>query len=93
MGVIWRLATSTSEDREKLDESKYTWADYAKNILNIIVFFTNTFFSVTFFFSDVAHILSLLILCCKWSPTMTSFEFPASELFRKKKLPPFWAQN
>ena len=50
MGVIWRLATSTSEDREKLDESKYTWADYAKKILNIIVFFTNTFFSVTFFF-------------------------------------------
>ena len=48
MGFIWRLATPTSEDREKLDESKYTWADYAKNILNMAMFRHKTASTVIF---------------------------------------------
>ena len=43
-------------------------------------------------FSDVAHILFLLIVL-SIVPTMTSFEFPASELFREKQLLPYWAQK
>ena len=30
MGFFWRLCVPSSEDREKGDETKYTWYDYAK---------------------------------------------------------------
>ena len=36
MGLIWRLATPTIEDREKADGSVYTWGDYGKRVINII---------------------------------------------------------
>ena len=29
MGFIWRLSTPTKEDREKKEDSAYTWRDYA----------------------------------------------------------------
>ena len=32
MGFFWRLCMPTVEDREKGDETKYTWADYANKI-------------------------------------------------------------
>ena len=28
MGLIWRMAASNIEDRQKCDGSKYTWGDY-----------------------------------------------------------------
>jgi len=37
MGFIWRLATPTTEDREKGDETKYLWADYAEKIVKIVL--------------------------------------------------------
>ena len=37
MVFFWRLCMPTAEDREKGDETKYTWADYANKI-----FFTIT---------------------------------------------------
>lgn len=37
MGFIWRLSTPSAEDREKQDESTYTWADYATKMFNLIV--------------------------------------------------------
>ena len=38
MGLIWRLATPTAEDREsrKRDGSDYCWSDYLQKICNII---------------------------------------------------------
>ena len=36
MGFIWRLATPSTEDREKRDGSSFTWGDYAQKIFNII---------------------------------------------------------
>ena len=32
IGFFWRLCMPTAEDREKGDETKYTWADYANKI-------------------------------------------------------------
>ena len=32
MGLIWRLATPTKEDREIPDKMKYTWDDYADKV-------------------------------------------------------------
>ncbi|XP_028404399.1 uncharacterized protein LOC114527028 [Dendronephthya gigantea] len=37
MGMIWRLATPTAEERDKADGSDYTWNDYANKVVNIIV--------------------------------------------------------
>ena len=39
MGLIWRLATPTPEDREtrKRDGSEYRWSDYLDKISNIIL--------------------------------------------------------
>ena len=37
MGMIWRLASPTVEDREKGDGSPYTWSDYTKKIASIIL--------------------------------------------------------
>ena len=34
MGFIWRLSTTCSEDREKNDESIFTWRDYASKCLS-----------------------------------------------------------
>ena len=31
MGMIWRMASPTSEDREKRDGTKFSWDDYATN--------------------------------------------------------------
>lgn len=36
MGLIWRLAVPTIEDREKRDGTKYTWGDYAQKMVNTI---------------------------------------------------------
>ena len=37
MGFFWRLCVPSSEDREKGDETKYTWYDYAKKIFLCIL--------------------------------------------------------
>ena len=37
MGFFWRLCMPTAEDREKGDETKYTWADYANKIFFTIL--------------------------------------------------------
>lgn len=34
MGLIWRIAASTIEDRAYGDDSKYTWCDYADKALS-----------------------------------------------------------
>ena len=36
MGYIWRLCTPTAEDRQKDDETVFTWRDYSKKIFNLI---------------------------------------------------------
>ena len=36
MGFLWRLATPTTEDREKADGSVFTWGDYAEKLFSII---------------------------------------------------------
>ena len=36
MGMIWRIATPKSDEREKADGTPYTWDDYATKIINII---------------------------------------------------------
>ena len=36
MGFIWRLATPSSEDREKHDETLFTWGNYAQKMFAII---------------------------------------------------------
>ena len=37
MGLIWRLTTPTLEDREKADGTKFTWGDYAENLVNFVL--------------------------------------------------------
>ena len=37
MGFIWRLCMPSSEDREKNDETEYTWWDYAKTIFDTVI--------------------------------------------------------
>ena len=37
MGFIWRLATPSAEDREKKDETCYSWGDYAKKMFDMII--------------------------------------------------------
>ena len=37
MGFFWRLCMPTGEDREKGDETKYTWADHANKIFFTIM--------------------------------------------------------
>ena len=36
MGFIWRLSTPTGEDREKNDETDFTWSDYAAKMFQLI---------------------------------------------------------
>ena len=37
MGMVWRMATPTSEDRQKPDSTQYTWSDYVSKVVNIIL--------------------------------------------------------
>ena len=37
MGFCWRLCKPTAEDREKEDETKCTWADYANKVFFTIM--------------------------------------------------------
>ena len=37
MGMIWRMATPSAEEREKRDETDYSWRDYAEKIFNTII--------------------------------------------------------
>ncbi|MCH2406096.1 MAG: hypothetical protein MK200_07885 [Nitrosopumilus sp.] len=37
MGFIWRLSTPQKEDREKKEESLYTWRDYATKVYDTIL--------------------------------------------------------
>eukprot|EP00794_Sanderia_malayensis_P000931 gene931-241_t len=37
MGFIWRLATPTTEDREKNDGTYYTWNDYADRVFSLVL--------------------------------------------------------
>ena len=37
MGMIWRLASPTMDDREKPDGSYYTWGDYTKKIVSMLL--------------------------------------------------------
>ncbi len=37
MGMIWRLASPTMEDRENGDGSPYTWGDYTNKISSMIL--------------------------------------------------------
>ena len=36
MGLLWRVATPTAEDRDKGDGTFFTWKDYADKVFNII---------------------------------------------------------
>ena len=37
MGMIWRFASPTAEDREKGDGTRYTWGDYSQKVVSIIL--------------------------------------------------------
>ncbi|KAL8591125.1 hypothetical protein ACOMHN_063749 [Nucella lapillus] len=37
MGMIWRMATPTAEDRQTQDGTPYTWSDYAQKVSSIIL--------------------------------------------------------
>ena len=37
MGLMWRLATPTKEDREKPDKTKYTWGDYRDKLHDTVM--------------------------------------------------------
>ena len=37
MGFIWRLATPSPEDREKDDETHFTWLDYANKLFSLVM--------------------------------------------------------
>ena len=37
MGMVWRLASPTMDDREKPDGSYYTWGDYTKKIVSMLL--------------------------------------------------------
>ncbi len=37
MGFLWRLSTPSHEDREKQDETDYTWGDYATKMFNLAI--------------------------------------------------------
>lgn len=37
MGLIWRLSTPTTEDREKGDRAKYTWGDYVEKLVHFVL--------------------------------------------------------
>ena len=37
MGMIWRIATPTREDREKSDGTVYTWGDFVSKIIHIVI--------------------------------------------------------
>jgi hypothetical protein len=37
MGLIWHLATPTTEDRGKGDGTKYTWGDYAEKVVHSVL--------------------------------------------------------
>lgn len=36
MGLIWHLATPTTEDREKGDGTRYSWGDYADKVVQTV---------------------------------------------------------
>ncbi len=36
MGLIWHLAAPTTEDREKGNDTKYTWGDYAEKVVRSV---------------------------------------------------------
>ena len=37
MGFVWRLASPIVEDREKADNSSFTWRDYASKLFSLIM--------------------------------------------------------
>lgn len=37
MGLVWRLAVLTTEDREKRDGTKFTWADFAQKMVDFVL--------------------------------------------------------
>ena len=37
MGFIWRLATPSPKDREKDDETDFTWSDYANKVFSLVL--------------------------------------------------------
>ena len=37
MGLIWRLAAPTTEDREKGDDTMYTWGDYPEKVVRSVL--------------------------------------------------------
>ena len=37
MGILWRLATSSAEDREKADQTSFMWSDYATKLFSLIM--------------------------------------------------------
>ena len=37
MGLIWRLATPTSEDKEKQDNATYTWGNYVGKLVEVVI--------------------------------------------------------
>ena len=37
MGLIWHLATPTTEDREKMDGTKFTWGDFADKLVHFLL--------------------------------------------------------
>lgn len=37
MGFFWRLASPTVEDREKADNSRFTWRDYASKLFSLVM--------------------------------------------------------
>ena len=37
MGMVWRMATPSTEDRQKPDSTPYTWSDYVHKLISIIL--------------------------------------------------------
>lgn len=37
MGMIWRMATSSAEDRQMQDGTPYKWSDYVHKVSSIIL--------------------------------------------------------
>lgn len=66
MGLYWRIATPTPEDRHKPDGTTYSWADYAAKIFNVAksrhpfascYIFVNDYYEMQYGIKDAERIL------------------------------------
>ena len=60
MGLIWRLAAPTNEDREKGDGTKYTWRDFAEKVVQSVLTISNVFMKLEDKFPAIKDFHALL---------------------------------